>query len=560
MICYLLLTLFIVNHGNAVVQPEIHIIEGGSFIQYVLSPEDIRSCNVSFNVGKGNSNQNITFGFDPYVEDILIPLSYEDKFNLSSRMVGLPQGYCGFKLINSKKTDPENWIFSVTTTKTVMETPFRVLHYGLDKMHIVQKVTVGLSTTIECGRPITQSQDFCQIYSPSGEFIFEGPRCNFYLDMVTMSHLGTWRCVSGLLQSMDTLEYTVDLISADLSESEGWVKEADEYYKIGCRVVTNIKPSLCRLTDPTGQEYVIRTNLATERYTALQTNLLNKTCGVEIPKPLLEHEFGIWKCNMEDQGTLLYVDNTTDITPNNATSFIAVNTGDDYSIKCNVPFTAESCYIVSPIGKRFLPDVPTKSQLGECSLSIKNASKTDDGTWTCFFVKKNEISANAIKFEVHVRDVSCTTEVKVDKGGNAELSCKTESINLQYCWFMSPTGTIYHLFDGYTSEEIAYSGRGLEYGDCGIAIFKVEDGHYGNWSCIVRKGSNYRRAEEIHLLKLSPPTTNSVYQASSFGIVVGLIVSVMIAVVIILKNRKKSNLEVSTRARYHRGSTNDTRL
>lgn len=51
-----------------------------------------------------------------------------------------------------------------------------------------------------------------------------------------------------------------------------------------------------------------------------------------------------------------------------------------------------------------------------------------------------------------------------------------------------------------------------------------------------------------------------VYQASSFGIVVGLIVSVMIAVVIILKNRKKSNLEVSTRARYHRGSTNDTRL
>lgn len=45
-------------------------------------------------------------------------------------MVGLPQGYCGFKLINSKKTDPENWIFSVTTTKTVMETPFRVLHYG----------------------------------------------------------------------------------------------------------------------------------------------------------------------------------------------------------------------------------------------------------------------------------------------------------------------------------------------------------------------------------------------------------------------------------------------
>lgn len=191
---------------------------------------------------------------------------------------------------------------------TIDERMFILLVTGLDKMHIVQKVTVGLSTTIECGRPITQSQDFCQIYSPSGEFIFEGPRCNFYLDMVTMSHLGTWRCVSGLLQSMDTLEYTVDLISAgiisvllllqyttntyqvsllDLSESEGWVKEADEYYKIGCRVVTNIKPSLCRLTDPTGQEYVIRTNLATERYTALQTNLLNKTCGVEVCHCLL---------------------------------------------------------------------------------------------------------------------------------------------------------------------------------------------------------------------------------------------------------------------------------
>ncbi|GJQ79477.1 hypothetical protein Trydic_g16330 [Trypoxylus dichotomus] len=543
----------------AAVESEIHVIEGASFMQYIPVSNDFRSCNVSFkNVAKNNFKRNVSIILDLHSENISIPSSYEDKGNLFSRLSSLGEGYCGFRLINSQKTDPEEWILSVETGTKIMYTSFLVKHYDLDKMHRTQKVTVGLSTTIECGRPITQSQDFCQIYNPNGELVFEGERCNLFIPMVTMLDLGTWRCMSGLLQSMDTLEYTIEVVSTGISENEGWVIESDLYYKIGCRILSNINPKLCRMVDPTGHEYSIRSNLVTERYTTFQTNLKNKTCGIEIPKPLLAHEYGIWKCDMENQGTLLYVGNSTD-TQYNDTLFTNVDLDHQFSIKCRISYVADSCYIVSPNGSRYLPDIPTRAQLGECSLSVKWASKTDNGAWSCFFVRRNKVVAESVKFEVNVRDVLCTNLVKAKIGDNVELSCKTGNFNLQYCWFMSPTGIIYHLFNDYSSEKIAYSGKGLEYGDCTIAIFNIEEEQYGNWSCILRKGTNYRSAEEVHSLQLSTIAQNDVYQASAMVVFIGLIFGVVVTIlfVVLKKDRRngRTNMRHLVSVKYHRGST-----
>lgn len=72
-----------------------------------------------------------------------------------------------------------------------------------------------------------------------------------------------------------------NLIS-DPIENEGWVIEADEFYKIGCKIISGSKPDFCRILDPTDQEFIVRPNLATERYTTLQTDLSNNICGMEV--------------------------------------------------------------------------------------------------------------------------------------------------------------------------------------------------------------------------------------------------------------------------------------
>lgn len=84
----------------------------------------------------------------------------------------------------------------------------------------------------------------------------------------------------------------------------------------------------------------------------------------------------------------------------NDTFSIDIALGDTFSIHCKVPYRAESCYIISPNGSRYSPDVPTRTHFGECSVSIKRASKTENGEWSCFFVKKDEIRADKVKFEV----------------------------------------------------------------------------------------------------------------------------------------------------------------
>lgn len=76
--------------------------------------------------------------------------------------------------------------------------------------------------------------------------------------------------------------FNIFIEMVDVLENKGWVTETEDYYKIGCTITSNIVPDLCRMIDPTGHEYAIRSNLATERYTTFQTNLLNKTCGIEV--------------------------------------------------------------------------------------------------------------------------------------------------------------------------------------------------------------------------------------------------------------------------------------
>lgn len=118
--------------------------------------------------------------------------------------------------------------------------------------------------------------------------------------------------------------------------------------------------------------------------------------------------------------------------------------------------------------------------------------------------------------------------MEVTRGNDAELSCSTGGIPIQYCRFISPNGKAYHLENEHTETglefvfpetsfysflifSISYSGKGLNKGECGIKITNVNSSHDGNWTCITRLGYNNYRQNELSVviqLDVSEPSSS----------------------------------------------------
>jgi len=81
-------------------------------------------------------------------------------------------------------------------------------------------------------------------------------------------------------------------------------------------------------------------------------------------------------------------------------------------------------------------------------------------------------------------------ELYATEGSRVTLGCDTvEKQPIAYCRFLTP-----RLF-GFAVDEksgaqppprYAYSGQGLTAGHCGLAVDRVDDSDYGNWTCAVK--------------------------------------------------------------------------
>lgn len=61
--------------------------------------------------------------------------------------------------------------------------------------------------------------------------------------------------------------------------------------------------------------------------------------------------------------------------------------------------------------------------------------------------------------------------------------CSAEEA-LDYCWLLSPNGTIYSVSkNGSSPSDLTYKGSGLEFGECGAVVEVADNTHQGEWSC-----------------------------------------------------------------------------
>lgn len=86
-----------------------------------------------------------------------------------------------------------------------------ILDNDVDEMHYTVSVTPGMTQTIACGIVDgTANKDYCKIFNPGGELVSSNA-CTYQV-VVTMSDLGTWRCLGAVSYSMDPLEFKTELV------------------------------------------------------------------------------------------------------------------------------------------------------------------------------------------------------------------------------------------------------------------------------------------------------------------------------------------------------------
>lgn len=109
-------------------------------------------------------------------------------------------------------------------------------------------------------------------------------------------------------------------------------------------------------------------------------------------------------------------------------------------------YTSDLCHIIAPNGTEYEPDISFKTSSNFCTLTVQNATETDNGTWSCSIGQNNGIPDEIVAIEVSVIEVKLlSAEVEVTENEDVELVCNTNGIPLEYCRFVDPTGKTYSL-------------------------------------------------------------------------------------------------------------------
>ncbi|KAF5296026.1 hypothetical protein FQR65_LT10329 [Abscondita terminalis] len=490
------------------------VIKEGSFYQYINSNVEFQSCKVIFGT-----------------TDINLDVNLEQKGNTDKRVSSLGNGLCGFILTNASYTDAGEWVMVAGDAEhKPYKSKFKVNVFTPPNTKTTIPVLLGSSVSIRCGEE--HSQDYCYLYNTEGKFVVTTSNdCNHPIKTVSLNDLGTWHCRVGKFPSMKTLDYAVELVEQEKTKVISWVTETNTYVSIGCQLLNYGEIKNCKMVSPSNEVLSLRSGVAYKNYLPFGTNFKNGTCALMIRKPLLDDGIGQWRCEISTTsattGAFIHVHNS-EIPSYNKFTTITTQLGEQLEIQCNVPYTSEFCYIISPNGTQHQMESNLENLLGKCSITIKKVYPEHEGRWKCYFARETGTPDEQITVEVMIAEsLLFTTKVEASSGGNASIMCSSHGLPILYCRFISPNSVSYFIEDNKKqTNRITYKGRGLKYGDCGITITNVQTSESGIWTCITRVGSNYRQNEITATINLyvAPTFLENPATAIGFGTAAAIVV------------------------------------
>ncbi|XP_022902130.2 uncharacterized protein [Onthophagus taurus] len=544
LLCFLLIPSgVLMDNPLKLLQSNVATYEGGAFFQRVEDVTAISSCTTNF----FDAESKIIIELDIDSNEATFPKDFQDKTNLKSRLHSLGSGFCGFKVENVSLNDPTSWILNVTSNGKNSVANFELSIYKIENMDTVKEVTIGSSMEISCLVCVNCGQTsskiyYCFLYNPKGELIQKSTEeCWYFANVATNEDIGDWKCVMGRTPYIKPLEYKITVKTKEIPQHEMWRNETNDYISIGC-IIKNISPQThCIMTLPTGEKLLIQTGSASSRYTSIYTNLQENICAIEIQKPLLDTEIGPWKCEISNEGLFIQVGDIKVIHDVESTTSTVTDLGKSFQINCQVSYSINYCFITSPIGERYeikesvgITDTKIRPGLGECWLEVDKALPEHNGTWICSFIKKDDVVAGQQKIDVFVRNVIKYSE-KVSSliGNEATMYCNSPRSAVKYCWFISPTGKTYQLTNKVDAMGISYIGDGLEFGECGMKIYNVQEEDVGNWSCVLNIGEK----EYVNLIVLDLNPGGPISLAASLGAGIGSSIILLVAMAAVLYHK-----------------------
>ncbi|XP_033222352.1 uncharacterized protein LOC117176280 isoform X2 [Belonocnema kinseyi] len=251
----------------------------------------------------------------------------------------------------------------------------------------------------------------------------------------------------------------------------------------------------CQMQDPTGKKW----------------NIESGSCIHKIPFVTKLHE-GVWQIHygIRESNTPMKAEITVltfDSAPLNATVIYAQN--EQINLLCSVRggYEVKYCQFTRPDGITFgvTPGVGNERYeyygqgfarrsmiyegISDCGLTIRSPSAEDFGAWKCKIQIDGKTTGTILRTD-HLSRMFVTKDVKtsgskvyVKRGNQFTIKCSANAV-LNYCWMLSPNGTVYSVSEKESSpSHLTYKGSGFEMGECGAIVTVADDTHLGEWSC-----------------------------------------------------------------------------
>ncbi|XP_043483174.1 uncharacterized protein LOC122511769 isoform X2 [Leptopilina heterotoma] len=511
-----------------------------------------------------------------------INLKGEDEFPEDDRIrYWSENNRCGVKVKNVGKNDEGWWRL---TSKNLNETIQDAVNVKiLDKISLIEN-KVSILSGLDYQLILAYRSKFCKVNHPSlkNELVdIADENCIIDINKPTEANAGIWRAEVGVKGKIHEIP---SIVNVNISSNENIIygyKQEPKFLRLYCNIPNyESEPDFCRFSQTNKSQVALQLSdgLRKGRFGYYGNGLEKKECGLTIEDPTPE-DFGTWHCltgkiGEKILGAYIFIPGlrmrgffSDNIIPKSVTPVITTFSK-ELTLECSAHVTLRYCWFSGPNGTILTPNdsgdailysfLGMKLGIGECRVTIKNAQKEHNGTWTCHMGPDSPNFEYSANIDVRISETPLAAINKVIWIQKVEdvvsLQCKIvpNPVALKYCRFFSPSGLGIHINEEIQENsalengktKIWFSGNSTKMGDCGIMIRDITVKEIGIWKCAGRLQETNESNEifdsiQLFLKEQAESVAENLTVGASVGISLGVIAILLTITFVALYLNKK---------------------
>ncbi|XP_053679220.1 uncharacterized protein LOC128730213 [Anopheles nili] len=420
---------------------------------------------------------------------------------------------CGVRVKNLQKALETKW--TLHGTDQGGQDSNGILDVTVLPPKMIDQLNVTISgsasaATINC--PDRDSARYCRIMDAE-QNVYES--CSAYVEI--SQQLSYFWCHSMFWGAMmERITQVNVIVLEDDSDVKTTVEETDDHIVLSCQYRSSI--SLCRAqSENDKRQFLLLDGHLTDRYSSYNTKISKGICSLEIKKPLIPEDIGVWRIyqllNPNDYTGCVFdiksrrssksrfirtrgsaKENRVELPSTSIEIFRDPRSSSSSvtQISCEVPYALNYCYLSGPTGGDYAPQrFDRLKSLGICRFEVTNITS---GMWACGINDPDGAQDRLTYYNVSVYQQPGRTvsgQLTASTGDREQrLLCRTIlNLPISICRFVDPSGEVHGLSDmrkPSTDARYRYHGAGLREGDCGLEIVELQEKDFGRWKCLFK--------------------------------------------------------------------------